>query len=238
MWDACTGMTMAGMVEEGVREGDPAAVIIPKGHGVEAQLAHAHHLSAGTAQQLNNAEAHGSMGHGASHQGHLPANADPTAADAAANLPGHIMHPTQSLAGGVSDDTGSGVHQHDVAGVQQTGQAAQHPVAFADDAAITDKQGAQEGLMQSNLLDPADNTDTSSGEEQRKLKSKVSESTGSTAGIVGRHAVAQHQTVDSGAALSQLFSFGIPFAGIFAVAAVMLWRQLGDLRPLTSQSGV
>ena len=89
------------------------------------------------------------------------------------------------------------------------------------------------GLKQPNLLGSADDLGTI--EDKHIVGSKQSEHvSGAHTGIFGHRDTAQPKTIGFDTAVSQLFSFGIPFAMIFAVAAVMLWKRLGDLQPLTA----
>ena len=69
----------------------------------------------------------------------------------------------------------------------------------------------------------------SSGVAHASIESSKSPLRTSTNGIFGHQHAAQNQNVGFAATLSQLFSFGLPFAGIFAVAAVLLWKRLGDM---------
>jgi hypothetical protein len=207
----CTGMSMADMVEAGVTEVDQSAELIPGGHGVEAHLAHAHQVSKDAAQPVKSNEAHKSIGNVASHKLHMPITLDPLSADPALTLPGHVIHQTHQVA----SDTVTSDEEH---------------AGSADDLALKNEQALHKGLIQSDVPD-LDVRDRVTKEEQLKLRSQVPVSSG---GIVGHHAAAQPQSAGFGTAVSQLSSFGMPFAGLFAIAAVVLWKRLGDLQPLTA----
>ena len=202
---------MADMVEAGVMEADQSAELIPGGHGVEAHLAHAHQVSKDAAQPLKSNEAHKSIGNVASHKLHMPTTLDPLAGDPALTLPGHVLHQNHQAA----SDTAASDPDH---------------VGSVDDRATKHEQAVHKQLIQSDFPD-SDARDMVIKEEQRKLRSQVPISSG---GIVGHHAAAQPQSAGFGTAVSQLSSFGMPFAGLFAVAAIVLWKRLGDLQPLTA----
>ena len=207
----CTGMSMPDMVEAGVMEADQSAELIPGGHGVEAHLAHAHQVTKDAAQPLKSNEAHTSVGNVVSHKLHMPTTLDPLAGDPALTLPGHVLHQNHQAA---SDSVAS---DQDRAG-------------SVDDLAMKREQAVHKEVIQSDIPE-SDARDMVIKEEQRKLRSQVPISSG---GIVGHHAAAQPQSAGFGTAVSQLSSFGMPFAGLFAVAAVVLWKRLGDLQPLTA----
>lgn len=207
----CTGTSMADMVEAGVMEADQSAELIPGGHGVEAHLAHAHQVGKDTAQPLKSTEAHNSVGNVVSHKLHMPTTLDPVSGDPAVTLPGHVLHQNHEAA---SDTVAS---DEDRAG-------------SVDDLAMKHEQAVHTGLIHSDIPE-SDARDMINKEEQRKLRSQVPVSSG---GITGHHAAAQPQSAGFGTAVSQLSSFGMPFAGLFAVAAVVLWKRLGDLQPLTA----
>lgn len=205
------GTSMADMVEAGVMEADQSAELIPGGHGVEAHLAHAHQVSKDAAQPLNSNEAHKSVGNAASHKLHMPTTLDPLSGDPARTLPGQVLHQNHQ----VTSDTVASDQDH---------------AGSVDDLATNHEQAVHKELIQSHI--PESNArDMVIKEEQRKLRSQVPISSG---GIVGHHAAAQPQSTGFGTAVSQLSSFGMPFAGLFAVAAVVLWKRLGDLQPLTA----
>ncbi|KAA6418001.1 MAG: peptidylglycine alpha-amidating monooxygenase [Trebouxia sp. A1-2] len=205
------GTSMADMVEAGVMEADQSAELIPGGHGVEAHLAYAHQVSKDAPQPLKSNEAHNSVGIVASHKLHMPTTLDPLSGDPALTLPGHVLHQNHQVTSGtVASD--------------------QDHAGSVDDLALKHEQTVHKGLIQSDI--PAsDASDMIIKEEQRKLRSQIPVSPG---GIVGHHAAAQPQSAGFGTAVSQLSSFGMPFAGLFAVAAVVLWKRLGDLQPLTA----
>ncbi len=224
---------MAEMVEAGVLEGEKPEdnILIPQGHGVEAHLALAHnHDHDAAANRIGNV---------VPHKLHMPATLDASASDPNVGLSGNALEPADPDAGDaadLTDPTESGSHRHHTAGIVQPG----HHVKPVNDVTMTDEQEMNEGLIKSDIADSTDNILSSSEEDQHRLRSTDSKSV-STPGIFGHHAAAQTKSVGFSTALSQLFSFGIPFAGIFAVAAVVLWKRLGDLQPLTShdsQSGV
>lgn len=53
-------------------------------------------------------------------------------------------------------------------------------------------------------------------------------------GIFGKHSEVLPQSAGYGGVLSQLLSFGVPVACVFAAVAFVLWKRLGPLRPSTS----
>ncbi len=162
------------------------------------------------AHQVGN-EAHNSIGNVVSHKLHMPTTLDPSSGDPALTLPGHILHQKHEAA---SDTVASDE--------DRTGSV--------DDLAVKHEQAVHTGLIQSDIPE-SDAREVVNKEEQRKLRSQVPISSG---GIVGYHAATQPQSAGFGTAVSQLSSFGMPFAGLFAVAAVVLWKRLGDLQPLTA----
>ena len=53
-------------------------------------------------------------------------------------------------------------------------------------------------------------------------------------GVFGNHGAVLPQTAGYGGVLSQLLSFGVPVACVFAAVAFVLWKRIGPSRPLTS----
>ena len=200
-------------------EGDAreAAPVIPRGHGVEAQLAAAH--------QHNDAEADvNAVQHGHHH-------AAAAAADNVLPNVDHIkgrltntslyLHQSPGQPGAAFDDV---LHRHDAQEVQ-IGQALHDHVEPGDGDKITDEMG----LVSPAIVDTA--VDIGFEGDIQTMKRAPSASSG----IFGHNAAAQPPSFAFGAAMSQLFLFGIPFAALFAAAAVALWKRLGDVQPHTSQ---
>ena len=228
---------MLDMVEAGIKEeGRPDSQALSQSHGVEARLALADRVRQGFDSTIGNvlthklrftpaadAEAAGAHNHALVDEAQPliePAGLDPVGSqvlhdrsvEAVADSAAHVGH-------AVDVNQPGQVHQHDVADLGGLSAGVNEGVVLPDTPDLGD----------ASLAGQAVNSAASSGPKSLYAAHD---------GVFGHHNTAQLQAISYGGALSQLFSFGIPAALVFAAAAFLLWRRLGEPRSSASVSKV
>ena len=161
------------------------------------------------------------QGHGV--EAHL-AQAQMTHDGSTEDMPNVSAHKLSAAPKSVAKSTDvHGATTHGVAALDHNHGAVkqQLPASAASDA--TDNAvSLHDEVLKGHMPSTSDESDVSYGtiESPRQQARTVKN------GVFGHQSAV---SAKNGGASAQLFSFGLPFAGIFAVAAVLLWKRLGDV---------
>ena len=231
---------MAEMVGAGVTEG----LQPDTRHGVEAELALADQARNGLGSSMPNVVPHKLGSTSDELQAQAAGSTVPKVVDNEAELDAAqaLMQPT------LVDPVASGVlHHHAHHAVHQLSDPVVHQgphthveqvmpqtIPGSADPAVGVQPGVEVGVSEATLPDSAD-LSTENHEKHSGAHLRDGQEPGAAHdGIFGHHNAVLPQTADYGGSLSQLLSFGAPVACVFAAVAFVLWKRLGDSRPLTS----